>query len=162
MTLILRDDAGARRAVDDPWTRLEEDAPRSDGDVIVSWARWTAGLEPGPGRVGVVVPGGVDPAEVATKLDGVALIAIEFPKFTDGRGYSLARLLRDRYGYTGELRAVGHVLRDQLHYMARCGIDSFDLFDGKDVEDAIQAFSDFHGSYQPAADGNMPAWKRPR
>ena len=76
---------------------------------------------------------------------------MRFPKFTDGRGYSIARLLR-RLGWKGELRAVGDVLRDQLFYMTRCGFDAFALRDDQDAQVALTAFSDFSTPYQPAID----------
>jgi len=115
-----------------------------------------------PGRLGVVVDGATDPEALAPHLQRLSLIAIELPKFTDGRAYSLARLLRDRYGYTGTLRAVGHVLRDQLFYMWRCGFDEFDLAEGVNVEDAVAAFDDFTITYQPAEDHEQPIWRRRR
>ena len=85
---------------------------------------------------------------------------MNFPKFTDGRGYSTARLLRERYGYTGELRAIGDVLHDQLFYMARCGFDAFALKDGKDVAKAVNAFETFMTPYQAAVDQPQPLFRR--
>jgi len=85
-------------------------------------------------------------------FDHIRLIAVRFPAFTDGRGYSTARLLRQRYGWTGELRAVGDVLRDQMFYLSRCGFDTFDLKDGESVADALAGFGDFTEAYQSAAD----------
>ena len=129
--------------------------------MLVSLARWqseTEALRARGAPVGVAVPGETD-AE-AVDLEGAVLIAVEFPKFTDGRGYSFARVLRSRVGYVGELRAVGQVLRDQLFYMARCGFDSFELVDGKDVDDALAAFRDFSVTYQPASDDDAPIWRR--
>ena len=77
----------------------------------------------------------------------------------DGRAFSYARLLRDRYGYKGELRAVGFVLRDHLDFMARCGIDSFELMEGKDSENALKAFHEFSVAYQPSTRGPEPAYR---
>ena len=102
--------------------------------------------------VGVLLAPSDDPADVADDLDKLALIAIDFPAFTDGRGYSIARLLRERHGWRGELRAVGDVLRDQLFLMARCGFDTFALRDGVDVDAALAAFGDFSDAYQAAVD----------
>src|SRR5215216_3698912 len=93
-------------------------------------------------------------------LDRLALIAIEFPKFTDGRGYSIARLLRDRYKFTGELRAVGWVLRDQLRYLERCGFTAFELKPGKPLESALEAFGELSVTYQAAADDPRPLYRR--
>jgi uncharacterized protein (DUF934 family) len=93
-----------------------------------------------------------DPALLANDLDKVRLIAIEFLAFTDGRGYSSARLLRERYGWKGELRAVGDVLRDQIFFLSRSGFDTFALRDDQDVQGALAAFNDFSAYYQHAAD----------
>jgi uncharacterized protein (DUF934 family) len=111
-------------------------------------ARWLAH----DGRLGVLLGPGDDPLAIAADLPQLGLIAVEFPSFTDGRGYSTARLLRGRLGWTGELRAVGDVLRDQLFYLARCGFDSFALRDGQDVGAALAAFGDFSDAYQAAVD----------
>jgi uncharacterized protein (DUF934 family) len=101
------------------------------------------------GATGVWLQPADDPAEVG---EWPALIAVQFPVFTDGRGYSTARLLRQRYGYRGELRAIGDILRDQLYELARCGFDSFSLREDQDPADALQAFGDFSESYQSGAD----------
>ena len=90
----------------------------------------------------------------AEDFDKLALIAVRFPKFTDGRGYSIARVLR-RLGWQGELRAVGDVLRDQLFYMTRCGFDAFALRADQDAQAALTAFSDFSAPYQPAIDDGV-------
>ncbi len=87
-----------------------------------------------------------DPAAVS--LEGVTRIEVLFPKFGDGRGYSIARLLRERHGYRGELRAVGQVARDNLYFLERCGFDSFLLRDGEDAQEALRGFEDFSVSYQ--------------
>ena len=95
-------------------------------------------------------------------LTGVQRIDLAFPKFADGRAHSQARLLRERYGYRGELRAVGDVLRDQLFFMARNGFDAFELRADRCLEDALEAFGDFSDSYQPAADQPLPLYRRGR
>lgn len=163
MKLIRRDEDGAR-IEDDAWVAVLDDVTvPHEGDALVSLSRWRSdadALRARSGRVGVRVPGDTPPEELAPLLDGVSLVAIELPKFTDGRGYSLARLLRDRFGYQGELRAVGHVLRDQLLYLARCGFDTFVLAEGKSLDDGLAAFEDFSVTYQPAADHDQPIWRR--
>jgi uncharacterized protein (DUF934 family) len=158
-----------RKIVDDGWTLLAPDEPiPPSGDVIVSVAQWTAynvsvdaAAPPGErsGQLGVVLHSDELPEQIQ-QLDRLPLIAIDFPKFGDGRGYTSARLLRQRFGYKGELRAVGDVLRDQLFYMARCGIDSFALKAGKDIEGALAAFDDFSVAYQAAADDPRPLFRR--
>ena len=150
-TLI--DRAGRR---DDAFVRPDDDAPLSpDAAVLLDVAQWQA--EPGrwrahAGPLGVRLGPADDPADIAADLDRFALVAVDFPVFTDGRGFSTARLLRERYKFAGELRAVGDVLRDPLFYMARCGFDTFALADGVDVDAALGAFADFHDAYQAAVD----------
>ncbi len=104
-----------------------------DDRTFTTPARWSVGQ-------GVRLRNDTEPAEIADQLAAWPAIAIEFPKYTDGRGYSLARLLRQRYGYVGELRAVGDVLHDQLSLMERCGFDTFELKAGKDMGRALAAF----------------------
>jgi uncharacterized protein (DUF934 family) len=87
-----------------------------------------------------------DPA--SAPIEGVARVEVNFPKFGDGRGYSIARLLRERRGYRGELRAVGHITRDLLAFMERCGFDAFELREGEDPREAIRSFDDFSHAYQ--------------
>src|SRR5882762_6146328 len=101
-----------------------------------------------------------DPASVADRLGRVARVEVNFPKFGDGRGFSIARLLRERYGYRGELRAVGQVGRDQLYYLESCGFDAFLLRDGEDPEEALAAFNDFSESYQASVNQPIPLFRR--
>ncbi len=101
------------------------------------------------------------PAEMLKDVaDEVAFLAVNFPKFADGRGYSYARLIRERFNYTGELRAIGDVLLDQLHFMARCGFDSFAVREDRDAEEALQAFETFRYSYQGANDNPSPLFRK--
>lgn len=152
-----------QRIIDDSWQLLEPGAAVPDqGDVIVSVEQWNANADAlltRSGKVGVVLRSHESPEDI-TRRDELVLIAIDFPKFSDGRGYSSARLLRDRLEYQGELRAVGDVLRDQLFYMLRCGIDSFALKAGKDIEGALEAFKEFSVTYQAAADDPRPLFRR--
>jgi len=101
-----------------------------------------------------------DPASVADRLDRVARIEVNFPKFGDGRGYSIARLLRERYGYKGELRAVGEVVRDHLYYMENVGFDAFLLREGEDPVEALTGFDDFSEAYQATATRPVPLFRR--
>lgn len=140
-----------REVATDEWQRVALAAPLPEGDVIVPWARWVAdadALRAHKGRLGVQVPSPVNPAD-HPDLEGLALIALEFPKFADGRGYTYARLLRERRGFTGEIRAVGDILRDQLLYLWRCGVNAFELTAGRDPQDALRAFEEFSVDYQP-------------
>ena len=146
MTTIIKN----RQAVADDFTvvRLAEGETAETvslpgGAVIVPLAVWNARkaeLQARGTPVGVWLDVTDGPEAIAAELAAFAVIGVNFPKFTDGRGYSTARLLRERYGYTGELRAIGDVLHDQLFLMARCGFDAFALKDGKDVAKAVNAF----------------------
>ena len=112
------------------------------------------------GRTGVLLEPQDDPAAIAEFLHQLSLVAVRFPKFGDGRGYSTARLLRERYGYEGELRAVGDVLRDQLLFMKRSGFDSFSLRDDQDPGEAIAAFGEFSEEYQASSTQPQPLFRR--
>ncbi|MEM9739986.1 MAG: DUF934 domain-containing protein [Pseudomonadota bacterium] len=103
-------------------------------------------------RFGVRLSPDEDPVRLSPYLDRVARIEIDFPKYTDGRGFSQAQLLRRRLGYEGELRAVGHVLRDQLLYMHRSGFDAY-ATSRADLPSFLEAMREFSSFYQPAADG---------
>ncbi len=99
-----------------------------------------------------------DPAGVS--LEGVSRVEVNFPKFGDGRGYSIARLLRERYGYRGELRAVGHITRDLLFYLESCGFDAFELRAGEDPHEALASFEDFSEAYQASVARPQPLFRR--
>jgi len=101
-----------------------------------------------------------EPADLREDLSRLSLIAIRFPVFTDGRGYSIARLLRERYGYTGELRAVGDIMRDQLFYLSRVGFDAFLLREGEVAEEALAAFDSFSEAYQASVERPSPLFRR--
>lgn len=103
------------------------------------------------GDAGVWLAPADDPAAIASDLKYLPVIAIDFPSFTDGRGYSTARLLRERFGYLGELRAVGDVARDQLFYLREVGFDAFDISDDRDLVEALFGLHDFGDGYQNTA-----------
>lgn len=153
-----------RAIVEDSFVHVADDQPvPATGDVIVSLTRFNAEkneLLARTGNLGVQLKSDQTAQDVADHLASLALISIEFPKFRDGRGFSTARLLRDRHGYKGEIRAVGHVLREQLFYLTRCGFDAFELAPGKDIDDALSAFEDFKVTYQAAADDPRPLYRR--
>lgn len=88
------------------------------------------------------------------------VIAVNFPSFTDGRGFSTGRLLRERFGFTGQLRAIGNPNRDQLFYLKRCGFDAFDLKGDTDLEEALKSLNDFSVTYQSSADEKDPLFRR--
>ncbi|MDB4972590.1 MAG: Oxidoreductase in sulfite reduction [Myxococcaceae bacterium] len=149
---------------DDPWISVADDQPIPDsGDVIVGYARFDRedkDLTLRNGRLGLRIDPEDDLLQVVTHLPKVGVLAINFPKFGDGRGYTKARLLRERYGYKGELRAVGEVLGDQLFFMLRCGFNAFELAPGKNVELALKCFDDFSVTYQAATDDPRPLYRR--
>lgn len=150
--------------VDDPYVHVAKDAEiPAQGDIIVPLARYIAerdALRARSGKVGVRLAADEGAQTIVLYVDELPLVAIEFPTFKDGRGYTTARLLRDRYGYKGEIRAVGDVLRDQLRAMKRCGFDAWELKAGKDIQGALQAFNEFSVTYQGAADDPRPLFRR--
>lgn len=99
-----------------------------------------------------------DPASFS--LAGAARVEVNFPKFGDGRGYSIARLLRTRHGYRGELRAVGHITRDLLFFLESCGFDAYELREGEDPYEALASFEDFSDAYQASAARPVPLFRR--
>jgi uncharacterized protein (DUF934 family) len=165
MALLIRQ----RRVVADSWRLLRRGpdgalpALPEGGDVAVPLSLWTErrhDLLAYAGRLGVWLDSHEDPAAIAPDLGRFALVAVNFPKFGDGRGYSIARLLRERHGYAGELRAIGEVARDLLFYMAACGFDAFSLREGENVDEALAAFSDFSESYQASVAQPVPLFRR--
>ena len=166
MTTIIKN----RQAVADDFTvvRLAEGETAETvslpgGPLLVPLAVWNARkaeLQARGTAVGVWLDVTDGPEAIAAELAAFAVIGVNFPKFTDGRGYSTARLLRQRYGYAGELRAIGDVLHDQLFYMARCGFDAFALKEGKGIAKAVNAFDTFKTPYQAAVDQTQPLFRR--
>lgn len=160
----------------DDWTLVRlaegEDATSVElpaGRVIVPLAVWLARREALQARaeagvIGVWLAGTEDPAALADDLLRLQLVAVDFPKFADGRGYSIATLLRARHGYAGELRAVGDVLRDQFFFLTRCGFDTLQPKEGKytraQLETALASLNDFSEPYQGAVDRAEPLFRR--
>jgi uncharacterized protein (DUF934 family) len=128
----------------------------ASGDIIVSLDQWNeqrdALLARGT-QLGVTLKSDQHPDSIADDLQHFALVALEFPAFTDGRAYSYARILRDQYGFAKELRAVGDVLLEQLLYMNRVGINAFDIVGDNDLEQWKVAAADYTVWYQPTNDG---------
>ncbi len=143
-----------RNVSDDRWTLVRDPAAEVPaGAVIVPLAVWQARRDElaARGDVGVWLSPAEDPASLADDLAALSLVAVDFPQFTDGRGYSTGRLLRERYRFAGELRAIGDVQRDQLAYLVQCGFDAFSLREGKDARAALAGFADFSDGYQLSA-----------
>lgn len=166
MSQLIKNGAAAA----DSWKTLEigegetpETVALPAGDVIFPLAVWQARKSElaGRERLGLLLQPDDKVEDVAADVARFALIAVNFPKFVDGRGYSTTALLRQRYGYTGELRAVGNVLHDQLFFMKRVGFDSYALTDGKNLVYAIErGFSPFGDAYQGATDQPQPYFRR--
>ena len=150
----------------DSWRRIDDEAEISGvTQPIISLTRWKRdrdALLARNGEIGIVLGSDESPALIVGDIHRFGVICLDFPKFTDGRGYSYARLLRSRYKYTGEVRAVGNVLRDQALFMRRCGIDAFELDAGRDIGRAIAALTAFSAPYQAASDGLATAHERRR
>ncbi|WPC03286.1 DUF934 domain-containing protein [Pseudomonas sp. MBLB4123] len=155
------------QVVDESWHLLPKDVsfdelPNCD-DVIVPLGLWVdhaPALKARDGGLGVWLEAGEEIEEIADQLDNFQVIALNFPSFTDGRHCSTAYLLRTRYGYKGEVRAIGDVLRDQLFALKRCGFDAFALREDKDPQDALKAFDEFSEVYQASSDQPLPLFRR--
>ena len=153
-----------RHVEDDRWETLPAEATTiPQGPVIVPLSLWKAHRDELLARrqpVGVWLKPDDEPGELAGDVQVIPLIAVQFPKFTDGRGYSTASLLRRRYGYTGELRAFGDVGRDQLFYLKRVGFDSFALAPHRDPVAALDSFNDFTLKHQGSIDDPIPLFRK--
>ena len=153
------------------WRQLPEGEalPPAEVPVLVPLARYVAEREVLLGRsggVGVKLAPADDASLLAGDLAAIALVSIEFPAFNEGRGYSQARLLRERFGFTGEIRATGSVSRDRIRFMQRCGIDAFEFDAGDEARTlaaAEAAFGEISRDAQPSADGGdllfRQAWR---
>jgi uncharacterized protein (DUF934 family) len=143
------------------WQEVSDDAALPEtGSVIVSLDRWRrdeASLRASNRAIGVRLQNTQSPLALAGDIDRLSLVVLDFPKFSDGRAFSQARLLRDRLGFKGEIRATGNVLRDQYLFMTRCGIDAVELADGASIEGFNEALGEFSVWYQPAADQRVHA-----
>src|SRR6266851_6108970 len=165
MATLIKD----RRIVADNWLLLKRgpagelpEVPES-GDVIVPLSLLLSRREDFlayPKKIGVWLDANEGPEALAGDVERFAVIAVNFPKFGDGRGYSIARLLRERYGYKGELRAVGQITRDHLFFMESCGFDAFELREGEDPHEALAAFNDFSEAYQASVKRPLPLFRR--
>lgn len=164
-----------RQVVDNPWQHLDDESALPAGaDVSVSLARWqeeTDNLKAHDGRVAVRLPNDADVEEIYSTIKDSPMIILEFPIIDtnkrgyhpDGKAYSQARILRERCGFQGEIRAIGQeVIGDVLGYMERCGINAFELREGEDSADALARFTEFSQAYQTAAAGPQPIFQRRR
>jgi uncharacterized protein (DUF934 family) len=146
------------RIVEDEWSYLAEAAGNPAAALILTLAEWQSERDAWAargGRLGVVLQPADSVKQLAADLPLLSLIACSFAGPSEGRGYSQARVLRERLKFSGELRAVGYVRRDQLFFMARCGFNSFELPDS-DIEGAYTALSTFSSAYQSSNDAGLP------
>jgi len=152
------------RPAEDRYVHVLDDAPVPDGAaVMVPAARFLADAEEILRRdapIGVAWPNNRKVVELAPYLDRLALVVLTFPNFKDGRAYSQARLLRERYGYRGELRATGQILRDQFLFLVRAGFDALDVAKTADVDAFAAALARYSVFYQVAGEGRVPAARR--
>ena len=153
----------------DDWTVLRlagQDTPENvavpPGKIIVPLKVWQAQRAALSGRteLGVWLASDGRAEDLRDDIDRFSVIAVDFPKFADGRGYSIAYHLRNRLGYRGELRAIGDVLRDQMFYMQRVGFDTFAARTDKDIGEALKGLSDFTFTYQASSDERLPLFRR--
>lgn len=140
-----------QQIVEDSWQFPADGDPLPTGNICLSIARWQqekTALQNHKGKLGILVQPEDSLAPIAGDLTQIDLVAINFPAFTDGRGFSHARLLRSQYGYSGEIRAVGQFITDQVCYLAQTGFNSFSLADTDRLTAALASMNDFSVSYQ--------------
>jgi uncharacterized protein (DUF934 family) len=161
MPLLTKD----RTVIEDRWTLLCGTATLAEiatTPSIVPLPLWLESRDALAARtdIGVWLKPADDPDALAADVARLPLIAVEFPQFGDGRGYSTARLLREKHRFRGELRAIGDILRDQLYYLRQCGFDTFALQPGRNVTEALAAFDDFSDNYQATVTQPVPLFRR--
>ena len=141
---------------------VDTESELPQGNILVEAGYWLENQASLTGRsdIGIYLNGDADLESFKDQLNNFDVIAVNFPAFADGRGYSLARLLKERYNYQGEIRAIGDVLIDQLYFMKRCGFDTYLLKDGLEAEKALQYFATFSDPYQLAYDVQTPLFRR--
>jgi uncharacterized protein (DUF934 family) len=148
----------------DTFVAIADDAALPEGgDVLVHAARFLGDPESflrRAGKTGVIWPNNRDVDDLVPHLERLAVVALVFPSFRDGRAYSQARLLRERHGFAGELRATGQVLRDQFVFMLRAGFDAFEVKKDSDAEAFASTAKRYSVFYQPTGDGRVTALNR--
>jgi len=160
MPTLIRWNGQTADTIEDPFTKVCDEDPVPQGDVIVSLQRFQSEgrrlLDEGR-KVGVRIEPNEDVEELVPDLPRLSVVALAFPKYLHGQAYSSAAILRER-GYHGEVRAVGDILREQARFMVRCGIDVFEPADGSTAADWTHVVNRFRHVYQRAADGREPAF----
>lgn len=159
MPNIIKDGA----IVADDYQLVTEAGALPDAPVLVTldvWQQQREAVLAHAHKKGIMLKPDQHPEQVVADVKALDLIALDFPAFADGRGYSYAVLLRQRYGFTGELRATGDVFKDNLFYLKRCGFNSFAIRADKDIQVALQGLTDFSESYQASVDETLPLFRR--
>jgi len=169
MALIIKN----RAVVNDDWTVVRAPADGASpaagalaaGRVLVPFSLWKEQKDAlvasrSKDELGVWLAPDDEPADLVADFDKIALIAVDFPVFRDGRGFSIGRLLRERYQWTGELRAIGDVLRDQLFQMYRCGFNAYATRQDRNIHDALKGLTVFSETYQASVDNPLPLFRR--
>jgi len=157
--MLIKLENGRASAVENQFQNLaDEDALPASGGAIVSLERFKTEQPATNQPLGIRLEPDQAVEDLAPYIGSAAMIALSFPKFRDGRAYSAAALLRERYGYTGEIRAVGDVLLEQAHYMARVGFDAFEPSDNTTPDEWTSRIGVFRHVYQAAGDGRAPAF----
>lgn len=159
MPNIIKDGA----IVADTYQLITETGALPAQDIVVSldvWQQQQDAILAHPHKKGVMLQPDQHPEIIANDVQQLDMIALDFPAFADGRGYSYAALLRQRFGFTGELRATGDVFKDNLFYLKRCGFNSFAVRADKDIHVALQGLNDFSESYQASVDESRPLYRR--
>jgi len=140
-----------KQIIEDSWRHIADDEKMTNGDITVSLARWNKEkdvLANHQGNIGIRIAPAEDVAEIADDLKNISLVAVELPAFTDGRAFTHARLLRSRYGYQGEIRAIGNYMADQAFYLHRVGVNAFELENEAELSTALSTLNDFTVKYQ--------------
>ncbi len=163
MVLLERREDGAA-AIEDRFTRVDDETPLpASGGVIVSLARLQAErdvLVAHDGELGVWLASSESPKALADVLGQLAVVACDFPAFSDGRAFSYARLLRERYGYKGEIRAIGDVILEQIPFMVRSGFSTFEIDEPKALDEFKAVCDEVRVVYQPTGDGQTTALQK--
>lgn len=158
MPKIIRDG----QLVENEWQLVDEVGLFPDGKILISMSSWNeqqVQIAKRGGEIGIWMASDETPEEIEN-LSKIQIIAIRFDNFMDGRGFSIARQLRERYGFKGEIRAVGAPIRDQLTYMVRCGFNAFELAEHYDPAEALASLKDFSDNYQTSVEQKTPLFRR--
>ncbi len=151
-----------RQVIQDTWKTLSADETLTDGDVIIPFERWLSepdARQSHSGKIGILISSDTNIQTVIENLKHIDLVALNFPKYTDGTCFSYAFLLRERHQFSGELRAVGDIFRDQFAYLERCGFDAIQLADEEALELGKVAFDEIPMRYQSSADKAEPFYR---